>query len=453
MSKALAAQKALELAAKYGPTVAAGAYGMYKSYTNKGPKGKGKSKKKRRGRRAIRRLLRGAMSMTKTKKRKNMSEEPVSSYAVYQGNVKVKRRKIDDSYNVRGCVIKIERSGTIDATQTQYLGHSTCAARVMLDNMCRCVVKELMHQTGVHFENWSELWNITALTGNLYKIRYGLWTRTLTNNFSADENPELTYFEVIINSTDTFDVIARNLASDIHAGLVSLERHIFYEFALQEQSSTAVRREMASIKASQFYLTVAGTSVLKFQNATEAAAGTTDPDDSKDNIRGNPLSVRVYSNSKQTGLEYKFRKGATPVTTRYGFVANEDTGVIQFDPSDLSIVELYKPPKASAFSKSNKTKVVSATRDFVIDPGAIKTSYTRYKKSFSWNGLFYHLEDTMANTRNHILPIGSCKVLAFEHNLKVSGDPNVTVAYQHDLTMMMKYKYKPVIKTAAILDI
>lgn len=395
----------------------------------------------------------GTLTKTKKKNRYQRKEQPDS---IYRGAVKLRKKKFDDSYNLYGVVYRREQSGVIDSTQCQYLGHSTVAPRILLDNMCRCIVKELLRQMGRPVHTWDETFGITS--ANQWKLAYQYFTISSLNSFSSDENPELTFRTINITTTQSFDTIAQNLATDIHGAFASLEHHEFFRFyIIEDQAGVAIRDNVATIHANQFTVTVGGNSYLKFQNTTQARvveAVEDDPDDSKDNIRGNPLSCRMYHNNKQNGFTYLYRRAGLPLTTRFGFVAGDSTGIIQYDSTDTTnITSLHKAPSHNAFNHRTATKGNFSGKDFIINPGEIKTSYLTYEKQYKFNTLIKILENTLNNTQNYILPIGNAKMIAFEHTLKVLGDPNVSVSFQHDLTMKMKYLYKPRIKSDQIVDI
>lgn len=387
-------------------------------------------------------------TVTKTQKKTKKTVVPPQNPS-YKGSVRPTKKKVDNSFNLDGVVFRQESNGIIDSPQCQYLGHSTIAPRILLDNMCRMLVKEVSHQTGRFIQNWDEV------IGQHGALIYAYFVRDTGLGLSTDEDPTINTRTVTLVPADTFNTFAEKIASDIH---VTFNSHLKHEFIYVEYQNVApgvAVTDNVKIYMNQFYVTVAGASYLKFQNTTLARTEEQvedDPDDSAENIQANPLSFKMYQSDFQNGMSYTFKRGVTGATTKFNFVPNDVNAVITFDPTDTSYTALYKPPSASAMGMKVGGQMYKQ-KSGTLDPGDIKTSYLTYQKKFPWNQLFNLLSDTYGNTYNWIVKLGNSRVFAFEHLLKVTGDPNIRISYQHDLTMKMKYYYKPKIVSESIVSI
>jgi len=396
-------------------------------------------------------------TQTKTKKKSQTQSRKDSQGGQYAGQIKPRRRKVDNTWNLYGAVHRLETSGVIDSSQAQYLGHSTVAPRTILDNMCRCMVKELCRQSGRPIQNWNEIWRVPPAGDNAWSIKYRYFTRDVALALSSDEDPTELDRSVAILENDTFDNIAKKLATDIHNAFTSHLQHEFISFELERSTFGVSLSEItAKVFCQQFYITIGNNSYLKFQNTTAARSveqTEDEPDDSAENIRANPLNYRCYQTNYRSGFIYTFRRNIAGATTKFNFVPDDTTAVITYDPTDHNFEQLYKAPNASALGckGTQKGKESAMMKDGVLQPGDIKTSYLSYQKRFSWNYLMKLLIDTLGNTLNYIVDFGNARVICFEHLLKVSGDPNVQLSYQLDLISKMKYSYRPKIMTEQII--
>lgn len=376
----------------------------------------------------------------------------------YAGRFKRSRRKVsNNSYNLYGSTLRLETSGQINAAQCQYLGQSTIAVRKLLDAICRCIVKELMRQHGRSIMTWEEQWETTPEFSNqAWAIGYEYFTTSLT--ISPDEDPQTTYRQIVIAPTNTFQAIAAALATDIHDHLNSREPHEFVYFRLSKFTTGEDMNDItAKIYMNHFKVTVNGVSIMKIQNTTEARVVTDEddePDDSADKITSNPLDYKQYDLGRGNGFKYRYKRYLAN-TVAFGFMADEDTGTIQYDPADHSFTQLYKPPQPYAFGLGKLGKSVTKSRgnSGVLQPGDVKRSLIASTKTYSFNGLMNMLADTFGNTGNYIINIGKSRLFAFEHTNQVTGDPNVSLAFQHDYMLRVKYWYKPKIASEQIVEI
>lgn len=388
---------------------------------------------------------------TKTKKSVSFASSQGKT-GKYAGKVTTKTKKFDNSYNEYGSVLRLETNGDINASECQYLGHSTIAPRKLLDSICRCIVKELCKQAGRSIMNWDELWETTSTGTRVWAIGYEYFTLDIPNGNSPDTDPTTTYRSILIASTNSFNQIALNLASDLHTAFVNAEKHEIIKFVLRvDNPGVSLLETPATIYANQLKLTVSGVSYMKIQNVTNAATivGEEEGNDSRDNVNANPINYRCYDQNYKNGFMYTFKRNITGATNKFGFIANDSNAVIQYDPSDNNFNQLYKPPSPYALGLG-KGKAKSSNG--VINPGDIKTSYITSTKTYTFNQLLFLIADTLGDTFDYIINMGKSRLFAFEHLLKVTGDPNIRLNYQLDYTLKVKYYYKPKIVSEQIIE-
>lgn len=379
---------------------------------------------------------------------------------VMERQKRLSKRKIDNSWQLYGSVYKGETSGNIDSSQCQYIGHNTCPHRSVLLSGVRCIIKELFKQAGHHISVWDQIFG-QVMTDKTWVIGYSWFATDTTNMYGVDTDPTASSAEVNIGTSDTYSTIALNLFDSFQTNFSNINHDVF-EIVLRRESNTNQTEDIvARIFPRQFFMDFKVASHLKIQNATFArviiSEGT--DDDSTENVNANPLTYTVYEKRGANGLRYTFKRAISGATGLYGFVGNQYTGQIEFDPTDATTSQpkLYKaPPPSSMGIGSNYYRSTKGKFGFGhLDPGHIKSSYltSTFKMSFNQMINTFKFYWQVNNAPVQISPVGAVRVFALEHAIKVAGDPAVTCQWQLDLTIMSKYKYHPRIMSEVITDV
>lgn len=364
---------------------------------------------------------------------------------------RVRRRKSTSSlasFNYHGSTIKVERSGSVTSGQCIYIGHSTYVRSEMLKALCRCVVKELFTQSGEQIERFDDVWGGQT---DIYRIVTYYFKGNSTH--SADEDCEFLEIEYAPGIGLTYKEIAENLNSQ-WAGLVAGDPDVNIYKVLYRKNWPGTGVDIkATVYTNQMSVTWQAISALTFQNVTAGKSYVDETVDSKlsmDNIENNPLRYKHYGTSGKSGFTYKYkRQPLTAETVVVGFVPNESSGIITYDPTVHQNMNLYKPPLASSFLGK-----VTATGG-VISPGWIKkdkiSSLVTQSFKACWDKIKYEYD---VPARNKIVHSGRASMIGFEHVLKnATSDAAIKVEYQQDFILRMKYSYKRLVMTEEMLNI
>lgn len=369
-------------------------------------------------------------------------------------SIKPRKVRAPIHWNQKGSVEKFEINGSATSAECVYLGHSTLPPRKVLISICRCIVKELYRLHGRTISSWFDTVGQTPVSGEEFAISYSYFTRDTSNNLSPDEDPTSTARQITINSgTATFQSVAEALATDMHENLINREHHVFERFQLRRATTgVAVREVYSEFYASEFFLKIGNTSLMKFQNVTGARdeeADATDNNES-DNIAKNPVHFRSYESYTQNGLTYRHKRNVAASVLPFNLVGNDSTGLIYYDPINHNATSLFKAPLGPAFGS---TKSAAGN----IQPGEMRTSYITKTSGFmNLSSCLNKFMDTFGNTYNYIVKMGACRVFAMEHQINISAgafpDPPVKIEYQIDTTLRCMYKHNPKNLSEVIVD-
>lgn len=353
-------------------------------------------------------------------------------------------------YNKHGSVFRLEDRGSLTSSESCYVGHSTVATAVIRVAIARAIVKKLFSIAGIEISNWDATEGTTAPTSHVNHIFWSYYPTTGT--LSSHESPVVTNVEVAIAGSDTYGDIADNLAASWASTLTSATPHDFYQFTYRRVETGVAQRDMyARMFARDVFLDMRLTSALVVQNQTNATAdggGADEGDENPNNITANPLKVRQYKSGGWTsGLVPHTRGAGTGLTTSTGLVPDKDNGVITLTPTVATNLQpnLYKlpPPWMLLGVNHKRTAAKGKSSADVLQPGDIKKSFIKWNSSHSFSKLMNVMAAANTfNTKNFIIPVGNCAVFGFEHVLKMSGDTDILIGYQVDLSVSVACRYK-----------
>lgn len=362
-------------------------------------------------------------------------------------------------YAKHGSVFRMEERGSATSSEAVYVGHSTFPLIVVRNAIARAIVKKLFSIAGVEIFNFDDGIEMNAGTSHTYELQ---WTYFANSTLNSHENPVESNSELGFVGTDTYSDLANGLAADF-SNKLNTSSHDFGKFLLRRvKTGVEVADVLSKIYARDLtiYLNLQSSMVCQNQtNATADGGGADEADENPDNVTANPLKVMTYQSGLWTnGLVRYDRTSQTGATTSTGLIPNKETGIIKFIPTDATNLQvgLYKLPYPHQFLGVNKTRTHSKGkfRGDVLQPGDVKKSSIRFKASMKFATLMNKIADGIGTpTKNLLLPVGNCKVLGFEHVLKMSGDTNVTVGYQVDYTCQVGCVYKKNQVSVPILDI
>lgn len=392
----------------------------------------------------VRRKARRLFSTSKTKtneksgsgKRKYQYYSQGTSVGRFRRPKKARKAPLASTH---GQVLKWERGGTLSDPQCVYIGHCTTPFNRVVDLVAACIVRELYRQKGEVFTNWDNPSNAVPLQ---VRIQYSYYTDYATST--------QTTVTLAIGGAATYLAIAEQVSNSLVANNTG-EKMILRDFLLQTDGTPGAGNwELdASISMKQFYLYFDMYSKLSVQNRTLAGTTTVDDEDElAGDITNNPLVGRQYTGFGNGWIPAHRETGLA--NWNEGFVCDGTNGILNRRAQDVGTTQFNKPPSAYAFDIVPKTSIAR------IMPGQIKVSVLKYKKNMSINGWLakYSEEINQANLSNVHTTFGNCVMFGLEKQLDSRATENpINIAYEVDKTFKVSYKYKPNVKTMAIVNV
>ena len=211
-----------------------------------------------------------------------------------------------------------------------------------------------------------------------------------------------------------------------------------YNFNLYSQDYNTTYSPVfeCSIHLDDEILHLSGSSALKIQNRTlvaDADAGT-----DEDNVTNNPLIGRSYMFK---GMPKTRSKSAWPLNA-----VPINSGVQLVRAATMSTnTAMKEPPNPSIFSNCVKSGTLR------LEPGAIKMSYIRYKKSMHFLEFLQKMNVQYGVTVFHAYhSIFPSEVFALEDIINVNGSQNISCAYEANQVIGMFLRTRK--KALAVLD-
>lgn len=393
--------------------------------------------------------MRSRKSTRTRMRRRHHTKTPYKAVrGVYVGGFKRRKRRVRNDYAVKGVIVKSEFSGSSVGDQAIYVGHSTFPAKLMFAQLARVLVKELCNQKGNQVMSFDQTWGYTNSPAEI--IRYTYTAEQAGQGLGSDNSPTPIVVSVVVNQANTLEAVAQTLVTS-WCGLLDRTINIL-KIELIEMSGPDPVRIVGRVWTKQFRVAIWNTSVMKFQNATEATPDGVENDDDEDdvnNIRSNPLSYKSYERYGVNGLMYTYQRDYnTGLTVQTNLLPGPSSGSIQLDPTIQAMKGLYHAPNDSAFMPRKK-RAKSARG--VLNPGEIKADWLNYKKSYTfdklWRLLMSHLSEQTGGTMSKLLYAGNCRVYAWELTLYNNSDPQVHVTWEHDVILRIKSYYRKSIAT------
>ncbi|AXH75990.1 MAG: putative capsid protein [Circoviridae sp.] len=341
----------------------------------------------------------------------------------------------------KGSVKMVEIGGTIssrvgpdpaDEKRVVYIGHTTFEQFEMWLSFCRAIVRRLVNESGLYFNNWED--QATWQAVHVIRIDYRKGVDNPVFDF-VQTGGSLQQGSYGIFVGDTWNQIAVKVAKTFAKIQENTEYNVIvHRINLIDTTSTDQR--VVAIDMAQSKWTVECMSKLCIQNRTIASV-TDGNSDVVTDVANNPVYGRRYM-VNGNGLRPRATPQNAPATITPllvgGFEQMQSTPIIKVTPFEAE----YRKPPPSTFFLNTK-----ATSKAMIKPGEIKSSYLKFKKTYSVNTFLkefkLHLQDlnlwfddeTINFPQKHFTNIGNTEVIAVEKVLDSRVDePTISLGYE-----------------------
>lgn len=331
-----------------------------------------------------------------------------------------------------------EDGGAVDR-KVLYVGHSCMNRDQIIQALGRAVLRALLKQAGIDLVSWED----NLRTGNTLYCE--VFSFDGVQDTSEGGSGTGTFF-----SGNKYAEFAAALSTAIVARVGAAQQTVEYTRVVLWNDAPGLSDNiaMAQINLKNARLDMYFASKLSLQNRTvSSAGGSTDAH----SIENNPLQ----------GYRYKFN-GNVPVqrATMSTRTANElaplgNTGLVSYVPSDPEDLRLWQRPVKPQFF----TNVKYASR-VMINPGQIKSSFVSYQRSMSFSSFINMFKDNLFQAK---LPstdavktsIGASEVIGLEKMLdsRTTGEPVISIGYEHHETYAMSLYYKRTQPCVAIKEV
>jgi hypothetical protein len=340
------------------------------------------------------------------------------------GRLKNKRRY--DKFRSCGSTNKVEVSGNSTGTEVAEIGHSVCCPQLIMQSVGRAILRRGLEKlTGTVITDWSA--NAPHNADNYYyeiSYRTSIEISTITNGGYVAFGGA-----VGISFTDMADVLMNAMLTLCTTGL----DQILFESVNFRWGPAAAWNDQCTIPLRQSLVTFSVNSHLTIQNITESHTGGTDDHTNVLDVRANPVLGRCWMTKSNTFIPVG---GSTEGFTSN--VADERYGQI----GDITGNMTYQKPP-NFYSNAKRSGQV------ILQPGEIKHSnlklfkrvyFNRFMRMFKrWTAV--NTSVTAAGTDTYV-GVGPSKLFHFEHMVKNSGDPSVSLGYEIDVFVKSYLSYR-----------
>ena len=316
---------------------------------------------------------------------------------------KMYNKRREDKFRKYGSTTKIEHAGTSTGANVAEIGHSTSVPQLICQSMGRALFRKLFRDEIVN--DWTD-----SPSANSSSFSYVFWYRYSPVSATEVSAPGVagayTAFAAGLTYAGMADVIMNAILAviDNTYDIPTFER-IRMRKGSDEQHEVDLRYAKIDIDIS---------SILTVQNITNSDnAGNTSVTD----VRANPIIGRQWI-SQSNSMIHTDNSG--------GIMADERSGLIGNLTGNY---DLTKPP--NYYSNAKRSGQI------LLQPGKIRKSSLRYAKMMSFRGMLVYLRRwcqantsvTAAGTEAYI-KFGQSKLMHFEHMVKNTADPSVTIGYE-----------------------
>lgn len=331
-----------------------------------------------------------------------------------------------DKFRSLGSTNKVEVSGNSTGAEVAEIGHSVCVPQLIMQSAGRAILRRGLEKlTGTVITDWSA--NAPHNADNYYyeiSYRTSVEVGTITNGgyvaFGGAAG---------INFSDMADVIMNAML----ALCTTTNDQLLFEGINFRWGPAGAWNDQCTIPLRSSIITFAVSSHLTVQNITESHTGGTDDHTNVLDVRANPVLGRVWMTKSNTFI---------PVAgTTEGFtnnVADERYGQIGDVTGNMTY---QKPPNFYMNAKrSGQVKIA---------PGEIKHSNLKLYKRTYFNRFMRMFKRWTAVNTSVTAPgtdvycgVGPSKLFHFEHMVKNSGDPSVSLGYELDVFVKSYLTYR-----------
>lgn len=340
----------------------------------------------------------------------------------YGGRMKeAKARTVDTAY-YKGSVLRFETGATFTDANAVYILHGTCPYEYMMASFARAIVKHIMDKAGYTIVNWND----TPFLGSASNISYRMYYRVAnTTTAPVQVNSGNVALNTFIDmATAVMDAIRASVTSSLAIELIRID--------LLEQVAVNNTYVRASLDCSNAYINWECASTLTFQNSTLATTTVETNNDEETNIENNPLIGYYYTHKTKNRNSIELT-GKMLNVTQNNYIIHERNGFVAFGAATDNNLVLRKPPQ------NPQTFKLSMASRLKLLPGEIKKNKLQFVDRMSLSRfckIFSEGVDTTAGMLDK-LDIGKVGLIGLEAmlNSRLASEPQVSVGFQHDLTI------------------
>lgn len=271
---------------------------------------------------------------------------------------RVKKPKTLGQIKSEGCIETTEIFGEINDPDCVYIGYTAYSPIIVLNNVAKCVVKDLFGKAGIRVTNNNS--PIIDMSGLSFDIVVTIYaddeTSLYVNTWTTGTN---TYADIEVWLSGRLRIIAEEDSSSAAVNTRNIKR-----IALSYVVESGVQPVHAVLYFDEMTVHCASYNELKVQNRSLSATGSS----STDTVNNNPLQGKIYDFSTQprTAIEYM-----RPI-----MIFDASTGILLSRAAQFNdIANMKEPPSGRIFNNTKKTDKI------VLQAGEIKKGNLYYKKS------------------------------------------------------------------------
>ncbi len=356
--------------------------------------------------------------ITETKK-PNKKKKGHSSFTMgfYKGPFRrLRNKRKRDPFRTLGSTVKVELGATATGADVAEVGHSVCVPQLMLQSAGRALFRRLWEKFGDVISDWAAV-SIHDPAKVQFRISYraDITTGAITNTAY-----------VFFTTATTYAACADKLMNAILVLVTTTNDHLILESV--DFRDADGNDMLQKINLREATLTLAVNSILVLQNITPSHTIGDDDHTQITDIRANPIIGRCWQTNSNSfipigGSTDGFTSGKAAIAdSRNGLVGNTLTGALPH-------------PKAPNFYMNCKR-----SGQVHLQPGHIKKSTLNCYKRLRWNSFMRLMKRwTATNTlvtglyTNAYVNSGPSRIFHFEHQLKNTNDPPISVGWEINL--------------------
>lgn len=330
----------------------------------------------------------------------------------YVGAVKGPRNfRGKDLFRTMGSSTKVEVQGSTVGADTAEIGHSVCVPQLIMQSVGRAIHRRLWKMLGGNITDWTVTDGDIAEANITYFITYrtDYTSATITSTTPA-----------AFVTGDTHSQMADKVMDAILALYTTTNDNLIVEEVVYRQAS-GTNLPIKKLPVRQSHVVLSVLSLMTLQNITESASGGTDDHTHVTDVRANPVVGRVFQSRSNSfvpvgGVADGFT--ANIATSRHGQIGDVTGNMTH--------------PKAPNFYQN-----AARSGQVIIQPGQIKKSKLSCYKKVGFNQMMRLFRRwVIVNTAvtgvasDVYVGFGPSRMYHFEHMVKNSGDPSVTLGYE-----------------------